>query len=121
MTFFKINNHDYSKYVNMLKVGKQHNYTIKTSALGSEKVTYRTTKRVIEVGIIPLDSEALMDLMADINSSQVTISYLEPETNELVENIRCIIPSSLVEYYTIRAGKTQTKAFSFQIQELAKA
>jgi hypothetical protein len=116
--FFKINNNDYSPYVNALKVGTQHNYKMETSALGSEKVTYYNTKHIIEVGIIPLDTEVMAALQKDINKFHVSISYRDPETNLLVEGITCIIPQNLVDYYTIRADKTSYNAMTLTFTEI---
>lgn len=116
--YFKMNGTDYSMYVNMLKVGKEHNYKSITTASGNTLVKYVNTKRVIEVGIIPLDNQAMVNLLNDINKFQVTISYLDPQTNEMTENINCIIPNNIVEYKTIQVGKVLYKAFSIQIKEL---
>lgn len=116
--FFKINNNDYSKYVNKLLVGKEHNYKSMTTAAGNTIVKYTNSKRTIEVGIIPLDGDAMAQLLADVDKFQVTISYRNPETNMIVENVKCIIPNHLIEYYTIQVGKVLYKAFSLQIKEL---
>lgn len=117
MAYFKINNHDYSAYVNKLSIDTKHKYTARENASGNLMVKYITKKHNISVGIIPLDATALKNLMADINSFQVTVEYLNPETNALT-TAKCIIPINNVEYYTIRAGKTMTKAFNFTCEEL---
>lgn len=116
--FFKINDNDYSMYVNKLLIGKEHNYKSMTTAAGNTLVKYINSKRTIEVGIIPLDEAAMVDLLTDVNKFQVSISYRDPETNTLVENVKCIIPNHLVEYHTIQSGKVLYKAFSLQIKEL---
>lgn len=116
--YFKINDHDYSQYINKLMIGKEHFYKSLTTAAGSTKVKYINSKRTIEVGIIPLDNAAMMNLLADVDKFQVSISFLNPETNELTENLKCIIPNHLVEYYTIQANNVMYKAFSLQIKEL---
>lgn len=118
MTYFKINGHDYSKYVNSLKVSKQAIYKSATNASGNTVVKYINTKRDFSVGIIPLDDAAMKTLQADINSFRVTISYRDPDTNTLVENVKCIIPLNEVEYYTIQADKVMYKAFLLTITEL---
>jgi hypothetical protein len=118
MAYFKINDNDYSTYVNQLKIAREHNYKGMTNAAGNTLVKYVNTKRIIEVGIIPLDSAIMMQLQEDINKFKVTVSFLDPETNTLEENISCIIPQNSVEYYTIRAENTQFKAFSLAIKEL---
>lgn len=116
--YFKINGNDYSKYVNKLQVGTEHFYKSMTTAAGNTLIKYVNTKRVLEVGIIPLDASAMAQLMSDINSFQVDISFRNPNTNSVEENVKCIIPTHLVEYYTIQADKAQFKAFSIQIKEL---
>lgn len=118
MSYLKINGNDYSMYVNKLKIAKEHNYKGMTNAAGNLLVKHINTKRIIEVGIIPLDSAAMQSLLADINQFKVTVSYREPETNELVENVSCIIPQNSIEYYTIQAGNVKFKAFSITLTEL---
>ncbi len=105
-------------YVNKLKVSKKATYKSATNAAGNTTVKYIATKRTIEVGIIPLNDDAMKALLAEANKFQVSISYRDPETGELVENIKCIIPDNAVEYYTIRADKVMYKAFTIKISEL---
>lgn len=116
--FFKINGNDYSMYVNKLMIGKEHFYKSMTTAAGNTLVKYVNSKRTIEIGIIPLDDAAMMNFLADVNKFQVTISYRDPETNIMVENLKCIIPNNIVEYYTIQAGNVKYRALSLQIKEL---
>lgn len=116
--FFKINDKDYSMYVSKLMVGKEHFYKAMTTAAGNTIVKYVNSKRVIEVGIIPLDDTAMANILADIDQFQVSISYRDPETNTLIENLKCIIPNHIVEYYTIQDSNVRYKAFSIQIKEL---
>ncbi len=118
MAYFKINNVDFSKYVNKLKVSKEANYSMQTNAAGNSVVDYINSKRTIEVGIIPLDSAAMVELQAAINAFNVSISYRNPATGALEENINCIIPSNNVDYYTIQADKVLFEAFSLKIIEL---
>lgn len=118
MTYFKINGVDFSTYVNKLKVAREHVYKGQTNAAGNLLVKYVNTKRIIEVGIIPLDSAAMASLQTVINQFKVTVSYLDPETGALVENVACIIPHNSVEYYTVRAGNVSFKAFSLELKEL---
>lgn len=118
MAYFKINGNDYSKYVNSLKVTKKAIYKSATNAAGNTVVKYISTKRDFTVGIIPLDAASMAALQADLNSFKVSISYRDPDTNELVENVNCIIPVNEVEYYTIQADKVLYKAFLLTIMEL---
>ena len=61
------------------------------------------------------DMAALENAIAPFN---VSISYRDPQTNKLIENMNCIIPEDEVEYYTIQANKVMYKAFSLSFQEL---
>ena len=119
MTYFKINNNDYSLYINTLKINKANTYNAQTNAAGNTVVDYINAKRTIEVGIIPLDAVAMQLLQADIDSFSVSFTFINPITNTLEENVSCIIPSNAVDYYTIQAAdKTSFKAFSLQFIEL---
>lgn len=118
MAYFKINNNDYSMYVSDLIITKKPIYKSATNAAGNTVVKYITTKRTFTVRIIPLDSASMAGLQADLNLFQVNISYRDPETNALVENVKCIIPINEVEYYTIQADKVMYKALLITIQEL---
>lgn len=118
MTYFMINGVDYSMYVSELKVSKEANYSAQTNAHGDTVVDYINSKREIEVGIIPLSAEVMLALQQAIDKFNVTISFLNPQTNSLEENVNCIIPSSDVEYYTIQANKTMFEACSLTFTEL---
>ena len=118
MSYFKINNNDYSTFVSSFKISRQAIYKTATNAAGNTVVKYINTKRTFTVGIIPLDAAAMASLQADINDFKVTISYRDPETNALIENVSCMIPLNEVEYYTIQADKVQYKAFILTIIEL---
>lgn len=117
MEYFKINNIDFSMYVNSLKVTKSHIYKDQTNAAGNTIVKYINTKRVVNVGIIPLDAVTMRQLQTAINNLTVSISFLNPDTGTL-ETMSCMIPTNAVEYYTVRAGKTSFKAFLLQFTEL---
>ena len=80
MAYFKINNVDFSKYVNRLKVTKQANYSLQTNAAGNSVADYINSKRTIEVGIIPLDNAAMVELQSAINAFNVSISFRNPIT-----------------------------------------
>ena len=118
MAYFKINNNDYSKYVNALKVDTNNNYNAQTNAAGDTVVDYINEKRTIEVGIIPLDDAVMANIKADIKKFNVSISYLDPDTKALAEGVNCIIPSNQIEYYTIQVDKVMYKAFTLQFEEL---
>lgn len=118
MTYFKINNNDYSAFVNGLKITKNTVYNSQTNASGDSVVDYINAKRQIEVGIIPLTADAMQSLQTDIDSFSVSISFLNPKTNAIEEDVNCIIPANDVEYYTIQADKTMFNGFSIKLIEL---
>lgn len=119
MAYFKINGHDYSIYVNKLIIDTKHKYTARENAAGTLMVKYITKKKALQVGIIPLDADTVSTLLTDLNDGAFTkkVEFLNPQTNAL-EMINCIIPVNSIEYYTIQAGKTLTKAFTFTCEEL---
>jgi hypothetical protein len=105
-------------YVNELKITKTANYNAQTNAAGNTVVDYINSKRTIEVGIIPLNDAAMKALQNAINAFSVSISFRNPKTGALEENVACIIPEDTVEYYTIQAGKVLYNAFTLQFIEL---
>ena len=116
MAYFKIGKTDFSNIVNELKVDNTSNYNSQTNAAGDTVVEYINTKRIIEVGIIPLDDTDMAKLQTAINDFDVMISFRNPRTNAL-ETIFCIVPESGVEYYTIQANKVMYKAFKLKFIE----
>lgn len=118
MPYFKIGTTDYSGIVNSLKITKQHNYNAQTNAAGDTVVDYINSKRVIEVGIIPLDDTAMAQLQSSIDDFNVLISFRNPQTNLLEENVNCIIDSDEVEYYTIQVNKVRYNGCTLEFTEL---
>ena len=116
MAYFKIGKTDFSNIVNELKVDNTSNYNSQTNAAGDTVVEYINTKRIIEVGIIPLDDTDMAKLQTAIKDFDVMISFRNPRTNQW-ETIFCIIPESGVEYYTIQANKVMYKAFKLKFIE----
>lgn len=118
MAYFKINDIDFSMCVNKLNISKTANYTAQTNAAGNTVVDYINSKRIIEVGIIPLNPTEMMVLQEAITNVGVEISFLNPHTNALEENVKCMIPESAVSYYTIQTGKVLFNAFTLEFTEL---
>ncbi len=117
MAYFKINDIDFSMYVSSLSVTKNHIYKSQVNAAGNTIVKKVNSKRVVNVGIIPVDSAAMISLQAAITNMTVSISFLNPETG-VIETISCMIPTNSVDYYTVHAGNAKFKAFSLQFSEL---
>lgn len=118
MAYFKIGDVDFSPYVSSLNITKNVVYNSQTNAAGNSIVDYINTKRTIEVSIIPLDEVSMLKLQLAIGAFNVSISFLNPTTNELEKNVNCIIPEDKVEYYTIQSNKVMFKAFNLTFTEL---
>lgn len=116
--FFKINGNDYSMYVNKLMVTREHIYKSGINSSGTTWVKYQNSKARLEVGIIPLDAAAMAELLTDVDQFKVTVSYRDPRTNILVENLECMISDYRTEYHTIQVNKVMYKPFTLQITEL---
>lgn len=117
MNYFKINDIEFSQYVNSLKIKKSAVYNTQTNAAGNSVVDLINKKRQIEVGIIPLSAESMVELQNAIAGFNVSITFLNPDTGNL-ETANCIIPDDEVEYYAIRVDKVLTKAFTLTFIEL---
>lgn len=118
MAYLKLGSVDFSNYCSTLQVNKTANYNAQTNAAGNTVVDYINHKRVIEVGIIPLDSATMSTLQNIIGAFNINISFRNPVTGELEENVNVIIPESNVEYYTIQANKVLFNAFRLKFVEL---
>ena len=118
LAYFKIGENDYSAFVSGLKVKTQAHYNAQTNAAGNTVIDYINSKRTIEVNIIPLTDAQMLKLQLDIAAFGVSISFINPKTNTLEENISCIIPDSDIEYYTIQANKVLFNAASLKFIEL---
>lgn len=117
MAYFKINNVDFSMYVNKLKVGTKWNYKARINASGNTMAKPINKKFILEVGIIPLDANANIRLETEINKFQVQVTFLCPEDNTL-HTIDTIVPQHSKDYYTIQAGDTRLNAYSLVFEEL---
>lgn len=118
MAYLKLNDIDFSPYVNELKVTNSHQYNAQTNAAGNTVVDYINNKRTIEVGIIPVDDTVMAQLQEVINHFNVSVAFRNPVTNALEYNVNCILPTNAVAYYTIRTDKVTYDGFTLKFQEL---
>ena len=118
MAYFKIGGNDYSAFTNELKIETNVTYRAQTNAAGDTVVDNQKSKRTIEVGIIPLNSDVMKRLQADVAQFSVQLSFRDPLTGTLEEDVLCIIPTNQVEYYTIQANKVSFKACTLKFTEL---
>lgn len=118
MAYFKINEIDFSKYVNELKVGHKATYNAQTNAAGDTVVDFINKKYTLEVGFIPLNDSQMAELQAVIDDIMLRITFRDPRTNQLIEGLHCILPETEIEYYTIQVGKVMYKAFTLTFTQL---
>lgn len=118
MAYFKIGDTDYSAMCNKLDVQTAVQYNAQTNAAGGTVVDYVGAKRKIAVGIISLNDTDMLRLQRDLEAFSVSLSFRDPRTNMLAENVACIIPSHNAEYHTIQVGNVRYKAMSLTFTEL---
>lgn len=118
MEYFKIDGIDYSMYVSGLIVSKESNYNAQTNAAGDTVVDYINSKRTIEVRIIPLNGEDMRTILNAVEPFGVSISFRNPLTNAIEENVNCIIPSTEIEFYTIQVNKVLYNEMTLTFTEL---
>lgn len=118
MAYLKINGVDYSMYVSGLKVITNSNYNAQLNAAGDTVVDYINQKRTIEVNIIALDAAIMPQLKTAIDGFSISLSFRNPTTNQLEENVNCIIPSNEVSYYTIQSDRVLYQALTLSFTEL---
>ena len=118
MAYFKINNIDFSSYVNQLTINTNTIYNEQVNASGNIVVDYINSKREIEIGIIPISNEMMKILMAELEKFNVSISFRNPKTGILEDNVNCIIPSTSIDYYTIQDNKVMYNGFNLTFKEL---
>jgi hypothetical protein len=118
MAYLKINDKDFSPYVRELKITKKNNYNAQTNAAGNTVVDYINRKREFNVGFIYVDDETMQQIQEELDMFNVFISFRNPDTGALEEDVDCIIPNSQIEYFTIQANRVLFKEFSLTFQEL---
>lgn len=117
--FFKIEDVNFSHIISKLNIEKQHNYKSQVSAGGATTVEYINSKRQIEIEVISLDDNAMAQLLSYLDLFSLKISFLNPKTKVLEEDVQVIVPTNKVEYYTIQHGnKVRFNALNIKFQEL---
>lgn len=118
MAYFKINGVDFSDMCASLDVKTAVNYNAQTNAAGGTVVDYVGAKRTIDVGIISLNDTDMLRLQQALAAFSVALSFRDPRTNMLAENVPCIIPSYNAAYHTIQINNVRYKATSLTFTEL---
>lgn len=111
-------NTDLSRYVNELVVETNHNHVSQINASGDMVVDRLSTKHTVTVGFIPLAPDQIVNsgLAYALSSFQNTVQFKNADGEMVTMN--CILPSSQIEFYTIRDDKVQLKAFTLTFTEL---
>lgn len=109
VAYFMLNNVEAYKYVNKLEIKYATNYTAQTNAAGDTVVDYINRKRKIVVGIIPIDAVVAEQILAEVAKFEVSLTFVNPETGRLEQNVKCIIPDSAISYYYIGDGRIGSK------------
>lgn len=118
MTYFKINNVDFSDFVKSLKVNKENVYNSQINANGDTVVDYINSKKTLEVGIIPLNGDNMKKLLSALSNFNVSITFRNPSSGAL-ETINTIAPNINTDYYTIQSNtKVLFNDFKLQFKEL---
>lgn len=118
MEFLKLNGVDFGGMVNRLNVKTAHNYTAQTNAAGNTVVDRINAKRTIEVGFRPLNLEEMRRLQSQTSAFSVLVSFLDPATGALAQDVLCINAEAPTEYYTIQDGFVLFNEFTLEFQEL---
>jgi hypothetical protein len=118
MEYFKIGEKDFSHIVSNLTIKTIVNYNAQTNAAGNRVVDFINKKRQIEVGVIPLKDGDMLKLLQAISAFGVAISFRNPNTNALEENVACIIDENEIDYYTIQKDKVMYNAATLTFTEL---
>lgn len=117
--FFKIEDMNFSHIISKLNINKKHNYKSQVSAGGTTTVEYINAKREIEIEVISLDDTAMAQLQSYLDLFSLKISFLDPKTKVLEEDVQVILPENKVEYYTIQGGNNvRFNAMNIKFQEL---
>lgn len=118
MAYFKIGDIDFSGICNKLEVKTTTNYNAQTNAAGNTVVDYINKKRTIVVGVISLNDTDMLKLQQAIAGFAVPLSFRNPTTNTLEENVMCIIPDNAADYYTIQSNNVRYNALTLTFTEL---
>lgn len=119
MAYLKINGTDYSQYVNKLSITTKQKYTARESANGDLLVKYMKPKKVVQVGLRPLDAATAKPLISAISGSgsmNVRVEFLDPAADAL-KTAYCIVPVNTVDYQFINVNGTLLKAITFTAEE----
>ena len=118
MEYLKINGNDYSAFVSGIKVATSAHYNAQTNTAGDTVIDYINSKRVISVSFIPMSDSNMIRVLADLGAFSVAVSFRNPRTNTIEENINCIAAKETIEYYTIQQNNVSYKAFTIDFTEL---
>lgn len=118
MSYFLINDKDFSHLVNSLKVGYETLVSDDSgrNANGDTVIDVINRKRKVYVGFRHMLDTEMQGLLGAIADYVVNVDFLDPETNQL-SNITAYIGTPEPEYYTI-SDKTLYKPMTLNFIEL---
>lgn len=116
MTFFRVNYNDLSPYVSELNISYKENFNSQTNAAGDTMVDWKSTKRIVEVKLIPMKM-FYYSMFSDVIGFENEIEYLDPKTQQL-NVINAILPSNAVSFYTIQDRNQLLNAVTLTFEEL---
>lgn len=117
MTYFKIEDTDFSNVASGLAVKYVHKYKAKENVLGNTKIDYINRKRQVTVTLIPMSQEQMNAILNAIDAFTVKIWIKSPKTNALIY-IDVKVADYEVAYYTIQNNNVSFKGFTLTFTEL---
>lgn len=120
MVYFKIGTTDFSSCVAGLKCGFEVLLSDKSgrNARGNTVVDIVNRKDKIYVTTRPMTLDEMSAFLGAVQSYVVYISYLNPRTKTLKNNVRCYIGTPEPEFYRIIDGKVLYKPMQLNFIEL---
>lgn len=109
---------DISTYTKGLVVGKEYRYSAQTNAAGNTVIDLINAKRTIEATIIPVSTDTVAAIARQTENLVLSVSFLNPNTNLLEENVSCYIPSTNIGYLMLLPEKQLTNEFTLKFIEL---
>lgn len=119
MSYFKINNQDFSSLVSSLKVGYETLVSENSgrNANGDTVIDVINKKFKVYVGLRHMTQEEMSSFLAAIENYVISVSFLEPKTNS-IKTITAYTGIPEPEYYTIQDNKVLYKPLSLNFIEL---
>lgn len=101
MVYFKIGTTDFSSYVSSLKVGYETLLSDKSgrNASGNNVIDVVNKKYKVYVTFKPLTRTEMSALMNKLDNYVMDISFMNPKTGNIVNNVNCYVSTPEPEFY----------------------